>query len=264
MRAPVARHARERVVQEVELLDPADERRRDADLTRLLLGADHAARPDRPVDSPQVDRPEIFGLDAVEREPVCARADQDLVGRGLLLEPHRHVDRLAGREGQVGFVRDDLARLDPDAGLELELAHALEDGEPGLHSAQGIVLVRLGDAEGDHDGVAGIPPHRAPMRLDAILDVLEEALHAPARDLGIGSGDERGRVDEVDEHDRCELSLHPSSLRTRQVAPCFRYRRGFRRPRARTTSTFVYSGARIATERPLRSISPAMRPEGVK
>ena len=54
-------------------------------------------------------------------EAVRGRADQDLARRRRLLEARGEVDGLAGREGRVGVVDDDLARLDADPRLEPEL-----------------------------------------------------------------------------------------------------------------------------------------------
>ena len=87
--------------------------------------------------------------------------------------------------------------------------------------------MRLRDPESDHDGVAGEPAHRPSMGLDAFLDVPEEACDAPTRDLRIASRDQRRRVDEVDEHHRCKLAFHPSSLRTNEECPSFRSAHGF-------------------------------------
>src|SRR4029078_8766025 len=46
------------------------------------------------------------------------------------------VDRLAGREGRIGGVDHDLAGLDADAGLQLELADGLQDGHRGANRAR--------------------------------------------------------------------------------------------------------------------------------
>src|SRR5207245_1951348 len=78
------------------------------------------------------------------------------------------VDRLSGGEGRVALLLgDDLARLDADAGLEVELTHLLERGERGPDCALGVVLVGERDAEGGHDRVAGELLHRAAVRDDA-------------------------------------------------------------------------------------------------
>ena len=124
----------------------------------------------------------------------------------------------------VAKVRSDSSEtISPDSiptrASQLELAHVLEDGDTGADGAHRIVLMRLRNAESDHDRVAGVAPHRAAVGLDAALDALEEALHARARNLRIRSSDKGSRVDQVDEHDRCQLPLHPSSLRTNRECP---------------------------------------------
>ena len=43
---------------------------------------------------------------------------------------------------------------------------------------------------------------------DALRDVLEVGVDAAANDLGVARGDERGRADEIDEEDGCELAFH--------------------------------------------------------
>jgi hypothetical protein len=53
-------------------------------------------------------------------------ADQDLAGAGGLLQPRRHVDGLAGGEGRVGLVDDDLAGLDADARLDPDVVGVIE------------------------------------------------------------------------------------------------------------------------------------------
>ncbi len=122
----------------------------------------------------QLDRADVLDLDPPEREPVCGRTDQQLARLGGLLQPRGDVDGLAGGEGRVAVVRDDLARLDPDPRLELELVHAVQDGQRGADRALGVVLVRLRDPEGRHDGVAGELLDDAAVRGDAVRDVLEE------------------------------------------------------------------------------------------
>ena len=108
-------------------------------------------------------------------------------GCASLLEPRRDVDRLAGREGRVGLVGDDLARLDADPRLEPELVHRVEDRRGGADGALGVVLVRLRDPERGHDGVAGELLDDAAVRGDAVRDVLEERVDAAADDLRVAA-----------------------------------------------------------------------------
>ena len=77
--------------------------------------------------------------------------------------------------------------------------HRVEDRGGGADGALGVVLVRLRDAESGHDRVAGELLDDAAVRGDAMRDVLEERVDAPAHDLGIAHCDELGRADEIDE-----------------------------------------------------------------
>ena len=145
------------------------------------------------------------------------RADQDLARLGLLLEARREVDGLAGGEGRLGVVGDDLAGLDPDPRLDAEVLDLLQRGERGTDGAFRVVLVGERDAEGRHHGVAGELLHRAAVRDDAVRHLVEEPRHPAAHDLRVGVGHELGRRDDVDEQDGCELSLHRPIL---VVGPC--------------------------------------------
>ena len=81
--------------------------------------------------------------------------------------------------------------------------------------ALGVVLVRLRDPEGGHDGVAGELLDDAAVRRDAVRDVLEERVDAPPDDLRVACGDELGRADEIDENNGCELPFHSVIVVTR-------------------------------------------------
>ena len=110
-------------------------------------------------------------------------------------------------------VGDDLAGLDADAGLELELAHGVEDAEGGAHGTLGVVLVGHRDAERGHDGVAGELLDDAAVLRHALRDVLEVLRDAAAHDLGVGARHQRRRPDQVDEHHRGELAFHAHKCR---------------------------------------------------
>ena len=84
----------------------------------------------------------------------------------------------------------------------------VERREPGADGALGVVLVRLRDSERGHDGVARELLDDAAVRGHAVRDTLEELRHPPARDLGVCTGDQRRRIDEVDKEDGCQLSFH--------------------------------------------------------
>ena len=70
----------------------------------------------------------------------------------------------------------------------------------------------LGDAERGEDGVARELLDDAAVRGHAMRDALEELGHPSPGDLRVGPGDERGRIDQVDEQDGCQLSFHGLSL----------------------------------------------------
>ena len=210
--APVADAARERVLEQLELGVAADERRgeRAQRPAAVLDGADDAVGGDRRGRSPAARRgSRRLELDPALDEARRAGADEDLARLRLLLEPRGDVHRLARGERRVPLLLgDDLARLDADAGLEVERPHPLERGEAGADGALGVVLVRERDPEGGHDGVAGELLHRAAVRDDAVRDLVEEARDAAPDDLRIDAGEQLRRVDEVDEQHGCELPLH--------------------------------------------------------
>ncbi len=103
--------------------------------------------------------------DAVGRQPVRRRADQDLPRLGRLLETGGDVQRLARGEGRVAVLDDHLARLDPDPHRKLAVA-GLDDRDGRAHGPLGVVLVRGRDAEDGEDGVAGELLDRAPVAVD--------------------------------------------------------------------------------------------------
>ena len=73
----------------------------------------------------------------------------------------------------VGVVDDDLARLDADPRLEIQLVHLLEHRKGGAHGALGVVLVRLRRPECRHHGIAGELLDRTAVPLDALRSALE-------------------------------------------------------------------------------------------
>ena len=74
--------------------------------------------------------------------------------------------------------------------------------------------MRLRDAEGGHDGIAGELLDDPAVRGHAVRDAVEEPLDTSPHDLRVRPCDERGRVDEVDKQDRGELAFHSSSVET--------------------------------------------------
>ena len=214
VRALVANGAQIRVLEQLELGVAAYERRSaDAGSAADPGKADDPPRPDGLRSTSNLDRPLVLDLEAAEREPVGARADQDAVDRGCLLEPSGDVEGFAGRERGLGrVVDDDLAGLDPDPDVEPELLDGVEYAECGPDCTLGVVLVRLRDPECGHDRVPRELLDDPAVRDDAVGDLVEVLLDAPARYLRIASGDQRCRADEIDEQDCRKLALHPSSV----------------------------------------------------
>ena len=136
-------------------------------------------------------------------------ADQDVAGLGRLLQPRGEVHRLAGREGRVARLGDDLARLDADPRLEPEIVDRAEDRERGAHRPLGVVLVRLRNPERGHHRVPRELLDDPAVRGHAVLDLVEEAVDPEPDDLGVRARDLGRRVDEVHEEHGGELPLHP-------------------------------------------------------
>ena len=264
MGALVADHARERVVQQLELELAGDEARGDA--RHAVAGLPKPREPpgdQRLAEALQRELAALLGLGDADRQPACEGPDQDLTRCSRLLQPRRDVDRLAGREGRVGLVGDDLAGLDADSRLESEAVHGVEDRRRGAHRALGVVLVRLRDPEGGHDGISGELLDDAAVRGDAVRDLLEEGVDAAPHDLGIARGDELGRADEIDEEDGCELAFHPVIVVTRSLvtgvalasAACSIPRRSRRTTSAASTRTSSTRRARTRSAAPTSSTS---------
>src|SRR5207247_355914 len=214
VRPAVALRAGERVLEQLELVVAADERRHRDPREHSSIRAGRCPGPDRLIPATHLDRADVLDLDPAEREPMCRGAEQDLSRLGKLLEARCDVDRLAGRERRVAGAGHDLSGLDSDAGAQLEALNAVEDLERGANRALRVVLVRLGHAERGHDGVAGELLDRPAVGLDAARHLVEEPRDTATHDLRVARGDERRGVDEVDEQDRGEFALHPSIVRT--------------------------------------------------
>ena len=113
----------------------------------------------------------------VTDELVGAGADQDLPRLGGLLQPGRHVDRVAGGDRPVGLVGDHhLAGVDPRADAD---AHAVRRLQIGVQLVEGVAHLRRRadgpqrvvlpdprDPEHRHHGVADELLHRAAVPLD--------------------------------------------------------------------------------------------------
>ena len=161
-------------------------------------------------------------------EPTCELADDDRarVGRGLELRRDSHSLPRDEALARVRRRRHDLPGLHPDAELEpdpvllhepfVERRDADADVERGTCGSQRIVLVRDGNAEGGHDGVARVLLHRPAVSRERRGNGLEVALEDTSERLGIERPRERHRLDDVDEEDRDE----PPELHRRPRERC--------------------------------------------
>ena len=214
MRPPVAQRAVVGVLEQLELRVAADERCLPPPLARVEEAV-RAPRPDRFARA-YLDRAGILDVDGADGQSSRAGADRHRAREGRLLEPRREDDGLAGHERRIAVADDDLTGLDTGAGLQPELVDRLEDGERGANRPFGVVLVRLRYAERRHHRVAGELLDRSAVQLDARRGTVEVVADSTTDHLGVAGGDERGRVDQVDEEDGCELALHAPSLGTRR------------------------------------------------
>ena len=88
--------------------------------------------------------------------------------------------------------------------LLVERCDANADVERRPRRTQRVVLVRDGNTEGGHDGIARVLLHRAAVSRDRGRHRLEVASQHRAERLGVERLGERHRLDDVDEEDRDE------------------------------------------------------------
>ena len=173
VRAAVAHGALERVLEQLELVLAADERRRQRRDGRPPRRGTPTARQTGSgvAEAAQLARARGLELDRADGEPVRAGADEDLARRGRLLQARGDVDRLAGREAST---RASSATTSP-ASTPMRASRPSSRTESRIASAArtralGVVLVRARDAERGHDGVAGELLDGAAVRVDAARD----------------------------------------------------------------------------------------------
>ena len=155
-----------------------------------------------------------------ERQPVRGRADQELPGLGGLLEPRGDVDGLAGGEGRVAVVRDDLARLDPDPRLELELvARASRIASPARTARSASSSCACGMPKA---AMTASPANFSTIPPCVITQCETRSKKVWTRrrtTSGSAPVTSAGRIHEVDEQDRGELAFHASSVETIREGP---------------------------------------------
>jgi hypothetical protein len=209
VRAAVADGARERVLEEVELGLPADERRARAENPRRALERIHETPgTKRSLEALELERAGVLDDEAPGRQPVGRRTDEDLTRPCRLLETCSQVDGLSRRECRLGALDDQLAGLDPYPRLQAELAHGVAYRKRGARSPVSVVLVRLDDSERGEDGIPRELLDDPAVLPDAVGGGLEEPIHSAPDHLGVCARDELRRADEIDEQDGGELSFH--------------------------------------------------------
>ena len=153
--------------------------------------------------------------------------DDDRVRLGQRLQARRQVRRLADDRLLLGGARADEvadhdepsgdadAHLQGNAGGGLELRHRLDQRKPGLHGAFGVMLVGLGIAEIGQHPVAHVLGDETAGLGDEIGAATVIRTDDLAHVLGVEASRERGRADEVAEHDRelAALGVGPWGVR---------------------------------------------------
>ena len=218
VRPAVADRALERVLEQLELGVAADERRGDLRVradrrARAMAGtrrsdcgtrAARAARRTRPRCGPTVRRCAASPMRISPGAAACWRRAATFTA-----SPVANVESVSSTTTSPASIPIRASR--PSSRTCSRIPSAGADG------AVGVVLVRVRDPEGGHDGVAGELLDRAAVRLDAARDAVEEGRHAAPRDLRILAGDELGRRDQVGEQDRRQLPFHSRILGTARV-----------------------------------------------
>jgi hypothetical protein len=165
-----------------ELGAPADERDVEAGCGRE--DADQAERVHCVGLSFQRQRLARLGADGATAQTMRRLAEQNLAGRGRLLEPRRDVHGVA-RDERVARRRDDVAAVDADPHVEPEPLDAGAEVDCRPNGPQGVVLVQLRNAEDGHDGVADELLDRSAVALERPSRRIEVALLQQSNGLGV-------------------------------------------------------------------------------
>ena len=211
VRAPVAGDALERVGEQVELGVASDQGRDDAGVRQRLGavgGADDAPGLNRLAAPRERDRAGLLDVDRPGGQAARGRADQDLARAAACWR--RAARFTASPVANVESAVSTTTSPDsiPIRACSSRPSTARRMPRPARIAALRVVLVRLGDAEGGENRVAGELLDDPAMRGHAVRDLVEEPGHAAAHDLRVGAGDELGRADQVDEEHGCKLAFH--------------------------------------------------------
>ena len=151
--------------------------------------------------------------EGIGAEPAGHASDEDLAGRGRLLEPGRDVHGIAA-DGVVALLRTggaahDLAGVHADADLEraVQLAQCPADLEGAAQGALRVIVVSLGGAEDRHHRVADVLLER-PAESDDLAGHRREVRALQLADgLRVTVLGAPGEADEVREEDRHQAPL---------------------------------------------------------
>jgi hypothetical protein len=135
-------------------------------------------------------------------------AEKNFIGIGGLLKPRGDVDSVASRQA-LRRPHEDLARVDADSAAHGERRKRCAHLGGGADGSQRVVLVHRGDAEDGHDGIADELFDGTAVRLDDCLHLLEVTSQKGLQHLRVTVLAERRRTDDVTEHDRDDLPVHP-------------------------------------------------------
>ena len=156
--------------------------------------------------------PRSSKLEEIAEQPARALGDDDHVRFGDRLQPRREVRRLADDAALLRLPRSDEVADDDQPGRDAdphvqrrtgrgdEFRRSLDDGEPGLHGALGVMFVGLGIAEIGEHAVAHVFGDEAAVALDQRRAAAMIGADDLAHILGIEPRRHRGRADEVAEH----------------------------------------------------------------
>jgi len=161
---------------------------------------EEAVGPDRLRLSLQRERLDRLRSYALTHKYLRSFAEQDLARFRCLLQAGGDVDGVAGDE-RLAVARNDLARVDAGAGLEPEPHDRFANLGGRPYRPQRVVLVRPGNPEHGHGGIAHELLDRAAVQLEDRAQLRVVAAHHLAQHFGIGALAERGRADEVAEED---------------------------------------------------------------
>ena len=157
-------------------------------------------------------RPEVFQIEQLADLPAGRFGDDQRVRRGQGLQPSGKVRRLADDPALLrGALADQIADhgqpggdAEPHAQIfaRRQSADRFDHREAGAHRPLGIVLMRLRIAEIDQHAVAHVFGDKAVEAADRLGDRAVVVPDQLAQILGVMTGRERGRADEVAEHHR--------------------------------------------------------------